>query len=342
MDAGRGATRHVRDQHLGAVACRAPGAADEAELRELVRPAHLAAARSCSAARDRRGDDRGVSGRAAPRRRGSAGDPQGDDVARGDPAASRRGAAHPVQPAAGGAQGAGCRWRRRSGRWRRFGSRRCAATADLRDASIVSVLAYAGLRPGELRGLRWGHVRERTLLVNAGKTSGAERCGCSSSLAADLRAVARGVRRPGDRALVFPDDRGGLWTANGFEKWRAAALSSRSRERPSWTSGAPVRPAALVRVAAAARGPRRDLRRASARARRGADDAHLRARDRGARGLAAAAGRGGDPAGARAHRCRRDVPVLYPRRGATARGHKRRIRAVEPRPDLDSNQGPTP
>ena len=36
------------------------------------------------------------------------------------------------------------------------------AAAGLRDATIISVLAYAGLRPGELRELRWRQVRERT------------------------------------------------------------------------------------------------------------------------------------------------------------------------------------
>jgi integrase len=35
------------------------------------------------------------------------------------------------------------------------------AAAGLRDATIISVLAYAGLRPGELRELRWRQVRER-------------------------------------------------------------------------------------------------------------------------------------------------------------------------------------
>jgi len=35
----------------------------------------------------------------------------------------------------------------------------------LRDALIASLLAYAGLRPGELRALRLGDVREHTLLV---------------------------------------------------------------------------------------------------------------------------------------------------------------------------------
>lgn len=39
-----------------------------------------------------------------------------------------------------------------------------------RDATIVSTLAFAGLRPGELRGLRWRHVGDRTLLVDAEKT----------------------------------------------------------------------------------------------------------------------------------------------------------------------------
>jgi integrase len=36
----------------------------------------------------------------------------------------------------------------------------------LRDATLVSVLAYAGLRPGEALALRWGDVRERTILVD--------------------------------------------------------------------------------------------------------------------------------------------------------------------------------
>ena len=47
------------------------------------------------------------------------------------------------------------------------------AAADPREATILSVLGYAGLRPGELRALRWRHVRERTLLIDAEKTGGA-------------------------------------------------------------------------------------------------------------------------------------------------------------------------
>src|SRR5205807_8337990 len=33
------------------------------------------------------------------------------------------------------------------------------------DATLVAVLAYAGLRPGEALGLRWHDVREHTILV---------------------------------------------------------------------------------------------------------------------------------------------------------------------------------
>jgi integrase len=34
-----------------------------------------------------------------------------------------------------------------------------------RDATIVSVLAYSGMRPGELRALRWGDIGTNTILV---------------------------------------------------------------------------------------------------------------------------------------------------------------------------------
>ena len=34
-----------------------------------------------------------------------------------------------------------------------------------RDAVLVSILAYAGLRPGEALGLTWGDLGERTILV---------------------------------------------------------------------------------------------------------------------------------------------------------------------------------
>jgi site-specific recombinase XerC len=39
------------------------------------------------------------------------------------------------------------------------------STRRRRDATLVEVLAYAGLRPQEALGLPWGNVRGRTLLI---------------------------------------------------------------------------------------------------------------------------------------------------------------------------------
>ena len=48
------------------------------------------------------------------------------------------------------------------------------AALDTRDATLISVLAYAGLRPGEALGLRWGDVREQTLLIQRAISLGEE------------------------------------------------------------------------------------------------------------------------------------------------------------------------
>jgi integrase len=42
----------------------------------------------------------------------------------------------------------------------------------VRDARLIVLLAYAGLRPGEALGLEWRHVRERTLLVEQAVSDG--------------------------------------------------------------------------------------------------------------------------------------------------------------------------
>ena len=43
---------------------------------------------------------------------------------------------------------------------------------DHRSATLVSVLAYAGLRPGEALALEWRHVRDRTLLIEQAVSDG--------------------------------------------------------------------------------------------------------------------------------------------------------------------------
>lgn len=109
------------------------------------------------------------------------------------------------------------------------------AVLPQRDATIVSVLAYAGLRPGELRGLRWRHVGERTLLVDAEKTGARRSVRLLAPLRADLGEWRSVSGQPPDAAHVFPTAGGGLWSANAFEKWRrrvfTPALQTTGTER---------------------------------------------------------------------------------------------------------------
>jgi integrase len=94
------------------------------------------------------------------------------------------------------------------------------AVLSARDATIVSVLAYAGLRPGELRTLRWQHVKERTLVVAAPKTGRRRTVPLLAPLRQDLAAWRLLSGRPADRELVFPSATGGQWSDRAFNEWR--------------------------------------------------------------------------------------------------------------------------
>jgi integrase len=104
-----------------------------------------------------------------------------------------------------------------------------------RDATIVSVLAYAGLRPGELRVMRWRHVGERTLLVDAVKTGARRSVRLLAPLRGDLGEWRTVTDDDSEDTLIFPAADGGEWSANAFEKWRrrvfAPALRSIGIER---------------------------------------------------------------------------------------------------------------
>ena len=104
------------------------------------------------------------------------------------------------------------------------------AHLNLRDATIVSVLAYAGLRPGEMRGLRWTDIRERTLLIQrATRQDGTTKVtkGSRRGRTVDLLAVLRddlhawSAKSPaGARAVVFPNRNGDPWTEDQWDAWR--------------------------------------------------------------------------------------------------------------------------
>jgi integrase len=48
---------------------------------------------------------------------------------------------------------------------------RMRAASTPRDATLISVLAYAGLRPGEALALQWRDIREQTILVERGRVA---------------------------------------------------------------------------------------------------------------------------------------------------------------------------
>ncbi len=92
-----------------------------------------------------------------------------------------------------------------------------------RDAQVVRLLAYSGLRPQELRGLRWAHVGDRTLVVHAPKTrrhrAQPRSVRLLAPLAQDLREWRLLSGRPADSMPVIPALRGGEWSEVGWEQW---------------------------------------------------------------------------------------------------------------------------
>ena len=118
----------------------------------------------------------------------------------------------------------------------------------LRDAVLVSVLAYAGLRPGEALALTWGHIRERTILVERAvalgelkmtKTGRARTVRLLAPLAADLLEWRISQGRPADEALVFPARSGAVWGDDAWRYWRRGIFTPAARAAGL---GSPVRP----------------------------------------------------------------------------------------------------
>jgi integrase len=118
----------------------------------------------------------------------------------------------------------------------------------LRDAVLVSVLAYAGLRPGEALALRWSHIRERTILVERAvalgelkttKTSRTRTVRLLAPLGADLREWRIGQGMPLDEELVFPGRHGSVCGDDAWRCWRRRVFTPAAR-----ASGvdSPVRP----------------------------------------------------------------------------------------------------
>jgi integrase len=99
-----------------------------------------------------------------------------------------------------------------------------------RDATLISVLAYAGLRPEEALALEWRHVRDKTLLVEQALSDGRlkgqknrrppRNVDLLPSLRKDLAEWKLACGRPKEAVLVFPARDGGLWSDDDYRNWR--------------------------------------------------------------------------------------------------------------------------
>ena len=108
-----------------------------------------------------------------------------------------------------------------------------------RDAALVSVLAYAGLRPGEALALTWGHVGERTILVERAvsygevkstKTRATRSVRILAPLKVELGELRLRYGRPADHELVFPGHRGRPWDDDDWKNWRRRAFAAAAKQ----------------------------------------------------------------------------------------------------------------
>jgi integrase len=114
----------------------------------------------------------------------------------------------------------------------------------LASTTLISVLAYAGLRPGEALALRWSNVGARTLHVSRSlalggeketKTGGARSVRLLGPLLDDLRRLRA---QSGPDELVFPRPAGGAWKDHDWRNWRRRVF-----QRAAAREGAPgIRP----------------------------------------------------------------------------------------------------
>ena len=105
---------------------------------------------------------------------------------------------------------------------------RLRARLSARDALMVSVLAYAGLRPQELLALQWEDVLGEAILVRRknvdgrlypyAKTRQNRRVKLLAPLAADLAEWKLATGRRG--GLVVPRENGEPWTKHQYQHWR--------------------------------------------------------------------------------------------------------------------------
>lgn len=138
--------------------------------------------------------------------------------------------------------------------------------AELPAATLISVLAYAGLRPEEALALHWRHVGKQTVLVEQKNIDGeivvgqkvlgkaARTVRLVAALRTDLAAYRLSLGGADDDALVLPRADGGPWRLTDYRNWRRrvfrhiaadAGLATPPRPQPKQVPGKP-RPKRVV------------------------------------------------------------------------------------------------
>lgn len=108
----------------------------------------------------------------------------------------------------------------------------------VRDATLISVLAYAGLRPGEALALTWSDVGPRNIRVTKSNSNGQlkeTKTGVERSVAIlqplrdDLARLMAHEGYPDPTARIFPSHRGELMTTEDWSNWRSRRFQPAAR-----------------------------------------------------------------------------------------------------------------
>lgn len=116
------------------------------------------------------------------------------------------------------------------------------AAGQLGDATVVSLLAYAGLRPyNEALALGWEHLTDGRLLVERRLVDGQLKPGTKTERARSIRLLAplaqdlnewRIARGRPAQGLVFPRRDGEPWTEHDYGNWRRRVFRGATLVRP--------------------------------------------------------------------------------------------------------------
>ncbi|MBE2317805.1 tyrosine-type recombinase/integrase family protein [Solirubrobacter sp. CPCC 204708] len=113
------------------------------------------------------------------------------------------------------------------------------AASTHRDATLISVLAYAGLRPQEALALRWRDIGERTTVINASKTGQRRNVRLLEPLREDLDAWRKAQPNVREDGLVFPGEDGERWAPDAYKSWARKKPRGRRKPGEKQRSGSP-------------------------------------------------------------------------------------------------------